>query len=234
MDASEDRYRPGPDFEEETKGPLLDISLTESKELWLIQWPFNQLQPADFHGKELSLKLHGDGQLGSFEFSSGKSYEVVSFAAQEPDATVFLASGSESKVDIPVGKVSRRVCLVRYPEPKELEKAGFANINLSTQRSEGSSRKSMSRHSVTPLKHRGLLETDGISHDSVGQRSQGSSNRQKKREASTRHSEMSGRSSEQFTHASDMDTQITITPSETEPSHSEKLKKKKKKIKVEA
>lgn len=29
---------------------------------------------------------------------AGKSYDVVSYAAQEPDATVFLPSSSESKV----------------------------------------------------------------------------------------------------------------------------------------
>lgn len=29
---------------------------------------------------------------------AGKSYDVVSFAAQEPDATVFLGSSSKSKV----------------------------------------------------------------------------------------------------------------------------------------
>ncbi|XP_073006909.1 uncharacterized protein [Typha latifolia] len=228
MDISEKRYKPGPYFEEDAKAPLLDISLTESKELWLIQWPFNQLQAADFHGKELSLKLHGDGQLGSFDSSTGKSYEVVSFAAQEPNATVFVSSESESKV---VGKISRRICLVHYPEPKELEKAGFASLNLSAQRSEGSSRKSMYPRSLTPSKNRSLLETDGIFHDSIGQRSQGSSNRQKKCEANTSRSELSGKSSEQFYHASDMDTQIIYTQSETEPSHSEKLKKKKKKMK---
>ena len=37
----------------------------------------------------------------------------------------------------PVGKISRRVCLVRYPDPKEPEngRAGFSN--LSSQRSGG-------------------------------------------------------------------------------------------------
>lgn len=35
---------------------------------------FLQLQPVDFNGKELSLKLHPDGRLGGFESSSG-TYE---------------------------------------------------------------------------------------------------------------------------------------------------------------
>ncbi|CAA7401673.1 unnamed protein product [Spirodela intermedia] len=86
-------YKPGPDLEEDSRNPLLDISLTDSTELWLIQWPINQLQPDDFDGKEISLNLHQDGELASVETSSGKSYDVVSFAAQEPDATVFLVSG---------------------------------------------------------------------------------------------------------------------------------------------
>ena len=94
---------------------------------------FLQLQPGDFDGKELSLKLRPDGRLGGFESSSGtydhcfvwlfysfmvtsclrkywfyklmdvfvmigKSYDVVSFAAQEPNATVFVSSPNESKV----------------------------------------------------------------------------------------------------------------------------------------
>ena len=31
-----------------------------------------QLKPSDFHGKELKLKLHRDGKLGSLETSSGE------------------------------------------------------------------------------------------------------------------------------------------------------------------
>lgn len=38
-----------------------------------------QLHPDDFEGKELSLKLHRDGTLGSFESSSGKIVAYVSF-----------------------------------------------------------------------------------------------------------------------------------------------------------
>ncbi|CAA6665030.1 unnamed protein product [Spirodela intermedia] len=89
-------YKPGPDLEEDSRNPLLDISLTDSTELWLIHilsYSFvfmMQLQPDDFDGKEISLNLHQDGELASVETSSGKSYDVVSFAAQEPDATVFL------------------------------------------------------------------------------------------------------------------------------------------------
>lgn len=36
-------YNPGPDFEEDAKAPLLDISSSDSTELWLVQWPMNQV-----------------------------------------------------------------------------------------------------------------------------------------------------------------------------------------------
>nr|DAD37599.1 TPA_asm: hypothetical protein HUJ06_008240 [Nelumbo nucifera] len=43
MDATEQLYRPPPEFEENTRDPLVDISLTDSTEFWLIQWPHNQV-----------------------------------------------------------------------------------------------------------------------------------------------------------------------------------------------
>lgn len=36
-----------------------------------------QLQPADFNGKELTLKLNRDGKLGGFDTASGKMYSFV-------------------------------------------------------------------------------------------------------------------------------------------------------------
>ncbi|CAD6232186.1 unnamed protein product [Miscanthus lutarioriparius] len=134
-------YEPGPAFEEVKEEAMLDISPTDSTEFWLIQWPKDQLDVLDFHGKELSLKLNSDGNLGSLESSSGKSYELVSFAAQKPDATVFLPSGSETK---PVGKISRRVSLVHYPKPEELAKPSFGSLTPSSKKSAGS-KKTMSR-----------------------------------------------------------------------------------------
>ncbi|RRT67497.1 hypothetical protein B296_00039237, partial [Ensete ventricosum] len=205
------RYKPGPDFEEDSKTPLVDISLTDSTELWLIQWPINQasafdliLQPADFNGKELTLKLNRDGKLGGFESASGKSYDFVSFAAHEPDATVFVPSVSETKVGklknhlltqtclSSVGKISRRVCLVHYPEPGELEKPRFS---LSSQRTEGLS----------------------------SQRTEG---------ASTAPSEISARSADRSSHASGLESEITNNSLISERSHREKSKKKKK-VKLE-
>ncbi|KAK3429996.1 hypothetical protein EUGRSUZ_E01503 [Eucalyptus grandis] len=110
-------YVPPPEYVEDAKEALVDLDTSDSTELWLIQWPRDM--PPDLGGQELKLKLHHDGKLGSFEDSSGKEYDVVSFAAQEPDATVFTASSSGSRI---VGKISRRVSLVHYPDPNELEK----------------------------------------------------------------------------------------------------------------
>jgi len=90
-------YEPGPAFEEVKEEPMLVISPTDSTEFWLIQWPKDQLDVSDFHGKELSLQLHKDGNLGNLESSSGKSYELVSYEAQQPDVMVFQPSGSEIK-----------------------------------------------------------------------------------------------------------------------------------------
>nr|XP_027122367.1 mediator-associated protein 2-like [Coffea arabica] len=162
-------YRAPEEFEEVKKDPLIELNLNDSKELWLIQWPVNQAP--DLNGQQVSLKLHHDGHLGSFEGSSGtaifpdhfyviplfpafdgKSYEVVSFKSQEPEATVFLSSTSESRIALLgekflekypssshnwTGKISRRVSLLHYPEPSELKSGGLA-IKQMVQRSAAS------------------------------------------------------------------------------------------------
>ncbi|KAA8529729.1 hypothetical protein F0562_034171 [Nyssa sinensis] len=103
-------------------------------------------KPPDFDGQELTLKLHRDGKLGTMEGSSGKSYDVVSFSAQDPDATVFQSSASESKI---VGKISRRVSLVNYPEPAELQKHDKQKQKM-YQRSSGTSLTNSLHHFATP------------------------------------------------------------------------------------
>lgn len=40
----EEPYMPPPEFQEDAKDPLLDLSLNDSTELWLIQWPKNQVR----------------------------------------------------------------------------------------------------------------------------------------------------------------------------------------------
>ncbi|KAF6134013.1 hypothetical protein GIB67_038304 [Kingdonia uniflora] len=138
-----DVYEPAPEFQLVSEDPLVHI--THSSELWLIQMPINQNLT---DGQEITLKLHHDGTLGSLTGSSGISYEIVSTKAQNPDATVFLSSASsQSKA---VGKISRSVSLVYYPDPSELAemvkkpKTGTASlsqrsggISVKTQRSSG-------------------------------------------------------------------------------------------------
>ncbi|WVZ71753.1 hypothetical protein U9M48_020299 [Paspalum notatum var. saurae] len=214
------RYEPGPTFEEVEEEAPIDISLTDSTELWLIQWPKDQLNVSDFHGKELSLKLHNNGNLGSLESSSGKSYELVSFAAQKPDATVFLPSGSEAKT---VGKIKRRVSLVRYPEPEELAKPSFGSLTPSSKKSAGSSRKTMSRF-TSASKNR---SSQGSAF-SLGQWSAEPTPKHKKRkdQSSLGHSNLSGKASE----GSQARGTGSNTTSEMPQSSSEKSKKKKVKI----
>lgn len=142
--AGEEGYKPPTEFREDSKDPLVELNLTDSTELWLIQWPVNQ--PPDFDGQVLSLKLRQDGRLGSFEGSSGKAYDVVSYEAQDPDVMVFLPSPAESKL---VGKVSRRVSFVHYPDPNELEKIKASTPGKMHQRSTLTSLTNSSRRSAT-------------------------------------------------------------------------------------
>ncbi|KAJ4762212.1 mediator-associated protein [Rhynchospora pubera] len=180
MDAFEqhEQYIPGPDFGEVKKEALLDINLTDSTQLWLIQWPLNQLKAEDFEGKELTLKLHKDRNLGTFESSSGKSYEVVSVGAKESDATVFLPSESGSAV---VGKISRRVCLVRYPDAKELQKPrGLNSFVLSNHDPKGFPGNTKTKISTPTKPEVSTHETQGSARKS-GQGSTGTSSSHKKR-----------------------------------------------------
>ncbi|KZV35029.1 mediator-associated protein 2 [Dorcoceras hygrometricum] len=118
MDVStENVYQPPNEFAEDKKDPLIDFDITDSTELWLIQWPINQ--SPDFDGKEFSLKLNGDARIGSFESAAGKSYEVISLKSQGPEPMIFLSSTAEAKI---ATKISRRVSLIHYPEPGELKK----------------------------------------------------------------------------------------------------------------
>ncbi|KAM0831331.1 hypothetical protein ACQ4PT_065625 [Festuca glaucescens] len=220
------RYEPGTAFQESGEEGMLEISPSDSTELWLIQWPINHVDASDFHGKEVSLKLHCDGNLGNLECSLGKSYELISFAAQQPDATVFFPSGSEMKA---VGKISRRVSLVRYPEPQELEKEkpGFGSLTPGSKKSAGSSRKTMSRFTGAS-KNR---SSQGSAF-SLGQHSAdpASKHKQKKRrdESSLDHSNVSGKSSEG---SQARGTESNTTSEMPQPSV-EKSKKKKKKVRI--
>ncbi|KAF0897968.1 hypothetical protein E2562_001661 [Oryza meyeriana var. granulata] len=217
------RYEPGPAFEENSEEAVLDISPIESTELWLIQWPLNQVDASDFHGEELTLKLHHDGKLGSLESFSGKSYDVVSFAAQQPDATVFLPLGSEAKA---VGKIARRVSLVHYPDPEELEKPGLGSLTPSSKKSAGSSKKTKSRF-TSGSKNR---SSQG-SALSLGQQSAEPMHKHKQKrkdESGLGYSNVSGKSAK-GSQARGGDSNMT---SEMPQSSVEKTKKKNKKVRI--
>ncbi|KAL3641742.1 hypothetical protein CASFOL_012557 [Castilleja foliolosa] len=141
MDKSETSYEPPAGFLEDKKDPLIDLDLTGSTELWLIHWPMNQ-QPDfdDFNGQKVTVKLGGDGRMGTLEGSSGKSYDMISYKSQGPEATVFLTSASEAKI---AGKISRRVSLIHYPDPSELQKR-------QSQRSSGATSSKSGRRHATP------------------------------------------------------------------------------------
>ncbi|KAM0831332.1 hypothetical protein ACQ4PT_065625 [Festuca glaucescens] len=192
------RYEPGTAFQESGEEGMLEISPSDSTELWLIQWPINHVDASDFHGKEVSLKLHCDGNLGNLECSL-------------------------------VGKISRRVSLVRYPEPQELEKEkpGFGSLTPGSKKSAGSSRKTMSRFTGAS-KNR---SSQGSAF-SLGQHSAdpASKHKQKKRrdESSLDHSNVSGKSSEG---SQARGTESNTTSEMPQPSV-EKSKKKKKKVRI--
>ncbi|XP_059429998.1 mediator-associated protein 2 [Corylus avellana] len=124
MDSDDEQgYKPLPEFQLEAKEPLIDLSSTDSTELWLIRLPPSKPLPG-VDGQEMSLQLHQDGQSGSFDNSSGKVCDL-SFVAQESNATVFLNSASDSKI---VGKISRLVNLIYHPEPDEIKKPNPINL----------------------------------------------------------------------------------------------------------
>ncbi|GMP57418.1 hypothetical protein CsSME_00021526 [Camellia sinensis var. sinensis] len=207
MDAADEvGNRPATEFQEDVKDPLIDLSLTDSNELWLIQWPINQAP--GFDGQELSLKLHHDGLLGSFEGSSGKSYDVVSFNAQVPNATVFLSSASESKI---VGKISRRVSLVHYPEPSELQKQ---NTNHQKQITRPRSPKSAGSNAASMHSSKYLSSLSEVGEPS--------------KPSQSRHIEEPTRSMDQSTQDSGHGHSVVTSSGSLEQSNDRKSRKKKK------
>ncbi|KAI3722159.1 hypothetical protein L2E82_33187 [Cichorium intybus] len=146
-DASQSGFKPPPEFQEDARPPVIEPTATDSTELWLIQWPKDQIP--DFDGEQISLKLQNDGQLGTFEASSGKSYDVVSLAAQEPKAMVFLSSATDSKI---VGKITRRVSFVRYLEPSEVPKDDTKKLKELYERSSATSLTNSGHQFSTPAK----------------------------------------------------------------------------------
>ncbi|KAL4577070.1 hypothetical protein LXL04_013171 [Taraxacum kok-saghyz] len=181
-DASQSGFKLPPEFQEDARAPIIEPNTADSTEFWLIQWPKDQIP--DFDGQQISLNLQNDdGQLGTFEASSGKSYDVVSLVAQEPKAMVFLSSASDSKI---VGKISRRVSFVRYLEPDEVPKDDTKKIKQMYERSNATSltnsaaksTRRTSTHSSGKSKSKGLKPSMSL-QDSDN--SQGKSSKKRKK-----------------------------------------------------
>uniref|UniRef100_A0A0V0HP25 Putative ovule protein n=1 Tax=Solanum chacoense TaxID=4108 RepID=A0A0V0HP25_SOLCH len=130
--------------------------------------------------------------MGSFEDSSGKSYEVVSCRAQDPDAVVFLSSESEPKI---AGKISRRVSLIHYPEPSELKQNSINVKQMMAQRSSGTTLTNSSRRFATPsqsTRTRSIMRSGSSSKSTM--RKHGDGRPAKSNDQSVQDSGKSGRS----------------------------------------
>lgn len=224
MDAANQVDRIPPEFQEYFKDPLIELNPTDSKELWLIQWPSNQAP--DFDGQELSLKLHHNGLLGSFEGSSGRSYDVVNFKAQDPNATVFLSSASESKI---VGKISRRVQLVHYPDPSELEKQNTNKQKQMYQKSFATSLTNSSHHRASPSKSARTKSSHSVGTSMHNSRSKSSLSEvgEPSKPAKKRHVEEPTVSREQSTQDSGRGNSAVTSTGSVQHSNERKSKKKK-------
>ncbi|AED97938.1 mediator-associated protein [Arabidopsis thaliana] len=101
---------------------LDDTDLTRSDEFWLIQAPLGQFP--EIEENTLKIEPDKDGLFGEFKDSNagslhlclGAKYDLASFHSQDAGAELIIPS-EESMI---VGKITRRVALVRYPEPNEL------------------------------------------------------------------------------------------------------------------
>ncbi|KAK9061279.1 hypothetical protein SSX86_018459 [Deinandra increscens subsp. villosa] len=126
-----------------------DPSLTDSTELWLLQWPKDQVP--DFEGKQLSLDFIV--MMGSCALLKPrlvrKSFDVVSFAAREPKSTVFLSSAADSKI---LGKITRRVSFVHYLDPIEVPKEDTKRLKQLYERSSTTSLTKSAYNFATPTK----------------------------------------------------------------------------------
>ncbi|KAF5741227.1 mediator-associated protein 2 [Tripterygium wilfordii] len=78
--AEEEGYEPSKEFEEDTKEPLVDLELTDSTDLWLIQWPSNQAP--DFDGKEVTLNLNQLIMMGAWALLRVQLVAIENFIQQ--------------------------------------------------------------------------------------------------------------------------------------------------------
>ncbi|RZC03791.1 hypothetical protein D0Y65_018436 [Glycine soja] len=191
--------------------PLLDIMLIIV--FIVLLYDVGQDFLSDIHGQKLFLTLHNDGKLASFEDSSGKVYDFVSYSAQEPDETVFVPS-TEPKI----GKISMRVSTVHYPGPKELEKLNSTNAKHAHGNSSGVTGTTSSRY--FPMQSGGAASSKGSRQRSSLTEASEPSSISKRRHASKSKSNLSETSHEHSTGISSMS-----------PNHSHEGKAKRRKHK---
>ncbi|XP_057817427.2 uncharacterized protein LOC131030583 isoform X2 [Cryptomeria japonica] len=150
-------YKTPQEFEEVEVEPLVKESLSDTTELWLIQMPLSQFEPADFQGKELSIKLpEAEGWMGSLENSCGKSYDMYCLGNQGMEPFSFLPRSSTS---MGVRKISCQICLLNA-KTENGNASGRADISV------GCVSKTQDR-----IKREGISQDPGRSVGSVGQKS---------------------------------------------------------------
>jgi len=110
MPAPKEPYKPPSEFQEVEVEPILKEALLDSTELWLIQMPLTQFEPADFAGKQLSLKLtKDDGWMGCLENSHGKSYDIFGLGKRGIERFAFMPNSKS----MGVRKIARHICLLK-------------------------------------------------------------------------------------------------------------------------
>ncbi|RDX59293.1 Mediator-associated protein 2, partial [Mucuna pruriens] len=140
-------YKPSAEYVEDSNEAL--INLTDSTELLFLKLPLRNDFLSEIHGQKMFLTLQNDGKLATFEDSSGKAYDFVSFSSQEPDERVFVSS-TEPKI----AKISMRVSTVHYPDPEELENINSTNARHAHRNSSGATGTTSSRY--FPMQSGGL------------------------------------------------------------------------------
>ncbi|XP_076935903.1 uncharacterized protein LOC143602795 [Bidens hawaiensis] len=120
------------EFEEDLTDHVIELdSDSDEEETWIMQWPKHV---PDIDGQEFSMDV--DGNFGAVIDSSGKSYEIVSSIAQEPEGRLILNSAGRSKIR---RKTERRVSFVYYMEPSDVPKDDVKRLKQLYERSSGTS-----------------------------------------------------------------------------------------------
>lgn len=150
MPAPKEPYKPPSEFQEVEVEPILKEALSDSTELWLIQMPLTQFEPADFTGKQLSLKLtKEDGWMGCLENSRGKSYDMFGLGKRGTERFAFVPSSSKS---MGVRKIARHICLLKSTnENGDTFRVADSSVSFSASQVQDSQREGISHNQGTSL-----------------------------------------------------------------------------------